>query len=125
LEPEGDWGTGAISWVGNSCILYTRTPSKEGAYNHEGDEVRLLNLNTNQSQGAKSLLTFPQKTVAGLIEASDAASIRQSNDGEELVIETNGKGWMFPNAEYPRITDGASAHVLGGWSATEIPKECK
>jgi hypothetical protein len=125
LEPEGNWGTGAVSWMGNSCILYTRTPSKDSAYNFEGDEVELLNLNTNKSQNPNKVFEFPKRSVAGLIEASDSAFIRMSNDWRELDIETSGKKWSFPYAQSKFVTNGASAHVLGGWTPTEIPSECK
>ena len=125
LEPEGDWGTGAVSWLGNSCVLYTRTPETDGHYNYEGTEARLLNLHTNQSQDPKTLIDFPKRSVSGLIEASDAVFIRESDDGEKLEIETSGKKWSFPNAQSPHVTDGASAHVHGGWQASQIPSECK
>ncbi len=125
LEPEGDWGTGAVSWLGNSCVFYTRTPETDGHYNYEGDEIRLLNLHTNQVQDPKMLVDFPKGSVSGLIEASDTVFIRYGNDWKELLIETPGKKWEFPNAQAPRVTDGASAHVLSGWLQAEIPSECK
>jgi WD40 repeat protein len=125
LEPEGNWGTGAVAWLGNSCVLYTRTPEIDGSYNHAGDEVRLRNLKTNISQDFKTLLDFPMRSVAGLIEASDTAFISESDDGEKLNIETSGKKWTFPNAQSPRVKDGVSAHVLGRWLPAEIPSECK
>jgi Tol biopolymer transport system component len=125
LEPEGDWRTGAVSWFGNGCVLYSRTPEINGSLNLEGDEVRLLNLHTNQVQDPKTVFAFPNRSVSGLIEASDDAFIRWSNDGEKLAIETRETKWLFPNAQYPRVTDGASAHVLGGWLPAEIPIECK
>jgi hypothetical protein len=126
LEPEeGDWGSGAVSWVGNNCILYTRTPFKDGAFDYEGDEIKLLNINTNKSEDPNKLFAFPKRSVVSLIEASDAAFICGSDDGKTLEIETSGKKWTFPNAQSPRVTDGASAHVLGGWLPAEIPSECK
>jgi hypothetical protein len=125
LEPEGDWGTGAVSWVGNGCVLYTRTPQLQGSWNHDGDELRLLNLHTNKAEDAKRLMNLPNLKISGLIEASDRALIRQSNSGDELFIETSKKMWEFPNAQALRTTNGASAHVIGGWSSNIEPRECE
>lgn len=125
LEPDGNWGTGAVSWFGNSCVLYIRTPDTGERYNRDHDELRLLNLLTNEAQEPRSLPDFPKRSIPGLIEASDGAFIRLASNYNDLVIETDGKTWKFPYAQAPRVIDGASAHVLEGWKPKQIPSQCK
>jgi hypothetical protein len=115
-----------VSWVGNSCVLYVQNINATPG-DYDGDEALLFNLHTSKSQNPASLMTFPNRSVAGLTEASDSAFIRRTRSGR--FIETNGKKWEFP--EIKRILKNRyswrapSAHILSGWKPSSIPPECK
>lgn len=110
--------TAAVSWVGNSCVLYTQRAES----NYEGEEVQLLNLHTSKSQNPAKLFAFPKWVVAGLTEASDSAFIRQTDSG--LNIETGGKNWTLPG-NLRGSSKVRAAHIIGDWSPSTIPHECK
>jgi Tol biopolymer transport system component len=119
--------TSPVSWVGNSCVLYSQSHSNGSSLVHDSDEVYLFNLKTSLSQNPASLMAFPKWSVAGLREASNSAFIRQLNTG--IFIETKDKQRMFPEIkrtinEY-NSWKAPAAHIIGGWQPSSIPPECK
>ena len=118
--------TEAVSWVGNSCVLYVQSVNAQPG-DYDRDEALLFNVHTSKSQNTAMLLAFPKWSVAGLREASDLAFIRETRSG--IFLETNRKKWEFP--EIKRILNdryswrAPAAHIIGGWKLSSIPHECK
>jgi Tol biopolymer transport system component len=116
-----------VSWVGNSCVLYLLSHSNGSSLVHDSNEVLLFKLQTSQSQNPASLMALPSWSDTGLREASDSAFILESPAGK--TIETNGKEWTFPATR--QVFSGyyswrsPAAHILGGWTPSSIPAECK
>jgi WD40 repeat protein len=104
--------TAALGWVGNSCVLYVQgvDGSKFDTY-----EARLLNLRTHESQDATTALKVAHEAFAGLMEATEKATIRRTNS--DLYIDTPSKHWTLPGTSH--------AHLTGGWSAEAMPPDCQ
>jgi hypothetical protein len=126
LGTDKDSMTEAVSWVGNSCVLYVQSVNAQPG-DYDRDEALLFNVHTSKSQNTAMLLAFPKWSVAGLREASDLAFIRETRSG--IFLETNRKKWEFP--EIKRILNdryswrAPAAHIIGGWKLSSIPHECK
>lgn len=126
LGTDKDASTYAVSWVGNSCVLYVQSVNVQPD-NNDNDEALLFNLHTSASLDPATMFAFPKRSVAGLTEASDLAFIRLSSSG--ISIETNGKKWTFPDIQ--RILNERyswrppAAHIIGGWRHSTIPHGCE
>ncbi len=129
LKLGTDQGANAspVSWVGNSCILYSQSHSNGSSLVHDSDEAFLFNLQTSQSQNPALLMTFPKWSVAGLREASGSAFIRQIDTS--IFIETNDKQRIFPEIKHSinerNSWKAPAAHIIGEWKPSSIPPDCK
>jgi Tol biopolymer transport system component len=127
LGTDRDASTSAVSWVGNSCVLYLQSHTTNGSQDPSKDEVLLYDMRTSNSWKPALKMPFPSWTSTGLREASDSAFILESSAGK--VVEINGKEWTFPAARL--VFNGyyswrsPAAHVVGGWQSSSIPHECE
>jgi hypothetical protein len=122
MGSEENLMTSAVSWVGNSCVLYAQVPAVNSHIDYSNEEVQLLNIHTSMSQKPSALFAFPNWSVASLTEARDSAIIRQTDSA--IFIETKGKKWMFSGKIWG-IPKAPPAHIIGGWKPSSIPAECK
>jgi Tol biopolymer transport system component len=60
LGTDQEANASPVSWVGNSCVLYSQSHSNGSSLDHDSDEVFLFNLQTSQSQNPTSLMAFPK-----------------------------------------------------------------
>jgi Tol biopolymer transport system component len=127
LGTDRDAYTYAVSWLGNTCILYLQRHTTNGSLDPSKDEVLLYNLRTAGSQNQASKMPFPDWIDTGLREASDSAFILESSAGK--IIETKGRQWRLPstrmdfNGYTPLVAP--AAHILNGWHSSTIPQDCK
>jgi len=127
LGTDQDAETSAVSWVGNSCVLYLQSHTTNGSLDPSKDEVLLYDLRTSSSWKPASKMRFPSWIATGLREATDSAFILESSAGK--TIETSGKEWTFPatrmefNGYYSRRAP--AAQIISGWQPSLIPRECE
>ena len=127
LGTDQDAYSYAVSWVGNSCVLFLQSHTTNGSLDPGKDEVLLYNSRTSSSQKPALWKAFPSWSATGLREASDSAFILESRAGK--TIETNGKEWTFPAAR--RVFSGQyswkvpAAHIIGAWQPSSIPHGCE
>ncbi len=126
LGTDGDAQTSAVSWVGNSCVLYLQSHTTNGSLDTSKDEVLLFSLRTSISSKPTSKMPFPNWIATGLQEASDSAFILLSDTGK--TIETRGKEWTFPvtRQDFDGYTPliWPAAHIIADWKPSSIPREC-
>jgi len=127
LGTDGDAQTSAVSWAGNSCVLYLQSHTTNGSLDPSKDEVLLFSLRTSISSKPTSKMPFPNWTATGLQEASDSAFILLSDTGK--TIETSGKEWTFPvtRQDFDGYTPlmWPAAHIIADWKPSSIPRECE
>jgi len=104
--------TAALSWVGNSCVLYVQAVD---ANKFDTYEVRLLDLRTGKSKDATTALKVAHEAFAGLVEAAEKVTIRRTKS--DLYIDTPSKHWRLPGTSH--------AHLTGGWSVAAMPPACQ
>ncbi len=127
LGTDQDPNAYAVSWVGNSCVLFVQSHTTNGSLDPSKDEVFLYNLRTSSSQKLASWTALPSWRTAGLREASESVFILESHAGR--TIETKGKEWTFPATQ--RVFSGhyswkaPAAHIIGGWQVASIPHGCE